>query len=210
MNTGDDVVDGCGESRPRIDPHMDLQIDPQMNPQLPEPESDDPHNEDIAYEDSDDYEDEPLVVKPIIYTVLVPPGDVNLFRTDFQLKYGSTHPEFFVGNYNEAIDAAKRDFRFLLAYIHWDSHEETEKFCQSVLINQKFIDYLTEHNIIFWSSAVIYPEGFVVRQQLEVTTYPFMALISMRKSRMVVVRRLEGITLLKPLIAQLRDGSGKG
>ncbi|CAG2172576.1 unnamed protein product, partial [Oppiella nova] len=111
---------------------------------------------------------------------------------------------FFVGNYNQAIDAAKRDLRFLLVYLHSDSHEDTDAFCQSVLINQRFIDCLTEHNVLFWASSVTYAEGYSVSQQLRESSYPFLALIALKQNRMVVVRKLEGTAHLEPLIAQLR------
>ncbi|CAG2112805.1 unnamed protein product [Medioppia subpectinata] len=130
-------------------------------------------------------------------------GDTNRFRAEFELKYGSTHPDFFVGTYNQAVDAAKRELRFLLVYLHCESHEDTDQFCRSVIISQRFIDFLTQHNVIFWASSVNYTEGYSVSQQLRESTYPFVALIALKNNRMTVVRKLEAITHLEPLLAQL-------
>lgn len=50
------------------------------------------------------------------------------FLLDFEQKYGRTHPEFYQGTYNQALDAAKRDMRYFLAVLQSEEHDETEAF----------------------------------------------------------------------------------
>lgn len=131
-------------------------------------------------------------------------GDSNRFIAEFELKYGSTHPVFFNGTYNQALDEAKRELKCLLVYLHSDSHEDTEEFCRTILTNQQFIDFLTQNQLIFWSSSVEYSEGHRVSVQLRESTYPYLALIGLKQNRMVVIKKFEGKTTIESLLTQLK------
>ncbi|XP_054158133.1 FAS-associated factor 2-like [Oppia nitens] len=132
-------------------------------------------------------------------------GDNDKFRADFEQLYGSRHPEFFVGTYNQALEVAKREFKFLVVYLHSDVHEDTQEFCRSVLISDRFVDFVSEQSLLFWCSSVAYNDGFSVSQQLRESTYPFLALICLKQNRMVVVRKFEGRIHLDTLLAQLKS-----
>ena len=128
----------------------------------------------------------------------------NRFLTDFESKFGSTHPTFFRGTYNQALDEAKRDLKFLLVYLYSESHEDTEAFCRTVIISQRFIDFLTENNIIFWSSSSSSPESYRVLHQLRKSCFPYLALIVVKQNLMVVVRKFGGNKSIETLLTELK------
>lgn len=39
-------------------------------------------------------------------------------------------PPFFEGTYADAVQEAKQSLRFLIVYLHGDSHEDTHRFCK--------------------------------------------------------------------------------
>ena len=47
-----------------------------------------------------------------------PCADVQRFITEFEQEYGNSHPRFLTCSYGDALDEAKRDFKFLLVYSH--------------------------------------------------------------------------------------------
>ncbi len=71
--------------------------------------------------------------------------NARLFVQKFNLKYGSKHPTFFVGEainedagkkyenvFYELMDKAKKDYKLMLVYLHSDQHQNTAQFCQYV------------------------------------------------------------------------------
>ncbi len=74
-----------------------------------------------------------------------PAADVRNFITDFRTKYLPSNndendadvvlpqppfPPFYNGTYGEALREAKQSLRFLVIYLHGDSHEDTDEFCR--------------------------------------------------------------------------------
>lgn len=50
--------------------------------------------------------------------------------TDTEVVHQPRIPPFFSGTYADALRDAKQSLRFLIIYLHGDSHEDTDKFCQ--------------------------------------------------------------------------------
>jgi len=120
-----------------------------------------------------------------------PVGDVVRFCSEFDAKYGDGHPPFFIGNYSQVLEEAKKELKFLLVYLHSGDHEDTDRFCTETLGNTQVINYIRE-NMLFWSCSVECSEGYRVSEALRESSYPFLAVIVLRESRMVVVGRQEG------------------
>lgn len=124
------------------------------------------------------------------------------FIAQFEAKFGTSHPAFFRGSYNDALAEAKRDLKFLLVYLHAESHQDTEAFCGDVLAHPEVISYIARNNIIFWACCVRAPEGYRVSSALKENTYPFLGLIGLKENnRMLLVRRFEGKTNVERLLA---------
>ncbi|ESO84463.1 hypothetical protein LOTGIDRAFT_132197 [Lottia gigantea] len=120
-----------------------------------------------------------------------PIGDVVRFIEKFNQTYGPTHPVFYQGTYSQALTDAKKELKFLLVYLHGDNHQDTDTFCRSTLCNTDVIEFLNSR-LLFWSCNTNSPEGYRVSQALRENTYPFLALIVLRESKMSVVARIEG------------------
>merc|ERR1711953_1420338 len=134
-----------------------------------------------------------------------PEDDVAEFINFFSRKYGRDHlTTFHTGSYIKALEEAKRDLKFLLVYLHSPCHQDTEKFCSQTLASPALRDFLINMNVIVWACSVDTPEGYRVSQALRESSYPFLALIVLRQSRMMVVGRVEGFVAAEPLVERLQ------
>ncbi|XP_071451650.1 FAS-associated factor 2 [Hetaerina americana] len=133
-----------------------------------------------------------------------PVTDVAAFVTEFESNFGPVHPVFFRGSYSDALAHAKRDLRFLIVYLHSPQHQDTPTFCRSTLGDQEFVAFV-DSQALFWGCSVTTPEGYRVALMLRECSYPFLALLVLRDSRMTVVGRLEGAAGPQELIATLQE-----
>eukprot|EP00794_Sanderia_malayensis_P016927 gene16927-18634_t len=133
-----------------------------------------------------------------------PIEDVVNFKTNFELEFGTAHPTFYQGTYSQVLADAKKELKFLLVYLHSDSHQDTSKFCIDVLCNPGFKEYING-NMLFWACSVNSYEGNRVSRALRETTYPFLAVICLRENRMTIVWKVEGYMQVDPLIAILSN-----
>lgn len=131
-----------------------------------------------------------MLVFPATQSAVDSIGDVVEFISRFEAQYGEQHPQFLRGSYEDALNKAKRDLRFLLVYLHSQDHSSTERFCRDCLCSSGFIDYVNE-NMIFWGCDANSREGYRVSQVMQEATYPFLALLCLQDSRMMIVDRLE-------------------
>ncbi len=132
-----------------------------------------------------------------------PEEDVAEFINSFNRKYGRDHLTFHTGSYFKALEEAKRELRFLMVYLHSSCHQDTEKFCSQTLASPALRDFLINMNVIVWACSVDTPEGYRVSQALRESSYPFLALIVLRQSKMMVVGRVEGFVPAEPLVERL-------
>ncbi|KAJ3310768.1 FAS-associated factor 2 [Boothiomyces sp. JEL0838] len=116
------------------------------------------------------------------------------FRKEFIKNYGQKAPQFFEGSYSNALDAAKRELRYMLAVINSEEHDDNDLFCRDTLTSDLFTSFIRDKDILVWAGSVQESEPFKVAELLGATKYPFMALIALHDSRMKVVHRFEGIT----------------
>src|SRR5688572_28450160 len=70
------------------------------------------------------------------------------FRNSFEQKFSHSHPKFYAGNFSICTNEAKTTYKPVSTYLHSDSHQNTEKFCKSVLAKQGFQEFV-DTNFIF-------------------------------------------------------------
>ncbi|KAJ3325761.1 FAS-associated factor 2 [Boothiomyces sp. JEL0866] len=116
------------------------------------------------------------------------------FRKEFIKNYGEKGPQFFEGSYSNALDAAKRELRYMLAILNSEEHDDNDLFCRDTLTSDLFTGFLRDKDLLVWAGSVQESESFKVAELLGATKYPFMALIALHDSRMKVVHRFEGVT----------------
>ncbi|RTG84850.1 FAS-associated factor 2 [Schistosoma bovis] len=129
-----------------------------------------------------------------------PVGDVRNFIQHFKETYGSVNtsfdvdgnsnptesstsdsfPPFFEGTYADAVQEAKQSLRFLIVYLHGDSHEDTHRFCKDILQSEDVLRFLRNSNeLLFWGCNIESPEGYRVSRTLREHTYPFIGVIGL-------------------------------
>lgn len=98
------------------------------------------------------------------------------FLSFFEARHGSLHPPFFAGGYLAALAAAQDELRFLLVYVHSESHRLTPRFCRQILANSQFIQAAAP--LIMWAGAVSQRDAAAVQNALRVPALPFMAVVA--------------------------------
>lgn len=137
---------------------------------------------------------------PIDYDPL---ANIAEFTIDYNQKFGTNHPEFFVGSYSQAVSEAKRELRFLLVYIHQNDHTDSTRFASETMSNTEVIDYLSRARIMVWACSKDLPEGRKVFGALKARGCPFLGVICQQHSRMSLVTRIEGPISAGELVRQL-------
>ncbi|KAL0072882.1 hypothetical protein J3Q64DRAFT_1823780 [Phycomyces blakesleeanus] len=132
----------------------------------------------------------------------------NEFLSEYEEKYGTTHPTFFQGGYSQALEVARRELRFLWVILQCDDHDATPKFCSEILSSDELSTFLNNNNILVWGGNVRNTEANRVSNTLHATTYPFAAAIALQPpvgpsaSAMTVLERFEGFNSPADLIAK--------
>ncbi|KAF8581450.1 UBX-domain-containing protein [Ramaria rubella] len=89
-------------------------------------------------------------------------------------------PDFWLGSYESALDAVKREARVLCVVLLSDEHDDTPEFRRSVLTDPELVRVLTENEFIVWAGEIRQSEGYQASMKLTATTYPFVAFISLQ------------------------------
>lgn len=124
---------------------------------------------------------------------LYPEQDSLRFIEEYNNKYSTEHPIFHRHSYQNAVATAFQRTKFLLVYLHSPIHDDTQRFCQSVLSAPSLVTY-TNENMLTWAGKIWDPEAYGLSSQLKVSTFPFMAVLICQSNRTVqVVERIQGM-----------------
>lgn len=107
------------------------------------------------------------------------PGDTptRRFLSFYESRYGNAHPTFFDGSYLSALATANSQLKFLLVYIHSESHRLTSSFCRSVLANESFISTAND-SFITWAGSITQRDAAAAHHALRAPALPFMAVVA--------------------------------
>ncbi|KPM08746.1 FAS-associated factor 2-B-like protein [Sarcoptes scabiei] len=131
-------------------------------------------------------------------------GTVERFIAEFEEKYGHQHPQFFRGSYSQAMDAGKRDIRFVLIFLYSSSNKDIDLYCRTIITDSRFITFINNENMIFWSCSIDYPEGYKAFQSLKINNFPAINLIGLQNNKMIVMKKIEGFQTLDSILSQLQ------
>ncbi|KAL2136815.1 hypothetical protein VTI74DRAFT_1029 [Chaetomium olivicolor] len=130
--------------------------------------------------------------------VTLPKETAQRFRRDFEEEYGPHELPFFEGGHAQALDAAKKDLKFLLTVLISPEHDGTESFVRNTLLAPEVVNFINDpaNNIILWGGNVLDPEAYQVSQEYNCSKYPFSCLVCLTpkegSTRMGIVKRLVG------------------
>ncbi|EFJ40523.1 hypothetical protein VOLCADRAFT_99643 [Volvox carteri f. nagariensis] len=114
---------------------------------------------------------------------LDPAGQAAAFVASFKASYGDRHPRWQESGWRVACQQARREFKFLLVYLHSPEHEDTDVFCRTVLTCPDVVNYINA-KFVSWGGDVTAADAFVLSQQTQmaVTRFPYVALLSVSPS----------------------------
>jgi hypothetical protein len=138
-------------------------------------------------------------------TSLNPNQDAETFIADFQSNYDRNRVvSFHSGSYQSAVARAFTESKFLVVYLHSPMHEDTDRFCEQVLVAPTFTTLINEQ-VVIWGGKVWDAEAYGLSTQLGAAAFPFLALLVPQSNRLVqIADRMQGFTEVTPLIARLR------
>ena len=97
----------------------------------------------------------------------------SIFETDF----GTTHPTFFRGTCQQALQRSRQEAKFVLVCLYSPSEPETAEFCRRVLSSMLFTAFANE-NFVFWLGDTGSSEGRSVRHALHVRSSPALVVLA--------------------------------
>jgi FAS-associated factor 2 len=115
------------------------------------------------------------------------------FSKKYEEEFGKVHPEFFQGTYTQALEAGKREAKWILIALYMKDHPGNKNFCKNVIGSSQLSSYIREKNGLFWMGDTQTEQGLQVLQVLSVTKHPFLAVVGPQNGRMVVFDRIQGI-----------------
>ncbi|KAL2257309.1 hypothetical protein VTK26DRAFT_343 [Humicola hyalothermophila] len=130
--------------------------------------------------------------------VTLPKETAQRFRRDFEEEYGAHGLPFFEGGHAQALDAAKRDLKFLLTILISPEHDDTESFVRNTLLSPEVVSFINDpaNNIIVWGGNVLDSEAYQVSKEYGCLKFPFSCLVCLTpkegSTRMGIVKRLVG------------------
>eukprot|EP00727_Mastigamoeba_balamuthi_P002122 m51a1_g11907 putative fas-associated factor 2-b-like (412) ;mRNA; f:629449-630949 len=134
----------------------------------------------------------------------------SAFTRRFEEAYGTLHPPFFQGSLSQALSRSRADSRLLLIYLHSEHHADTPSFCRGTLCTEAVCSFVAEH-MVMWAGDVSQPQGFSLLNSLEVSAFPFCAVVAARADTMVIAERIYGPRSADEFIAVLTSAiSGAG
>lgn len=106
------------------------------------------------------------------------PGSTPMrrFLSFYESRHGTEHPEFFDGTYQAALSSANAQLKFLLVYIHSESHRLTPSFTRSILAHPEFIE-TADRICVTWAGSITQREGAAVYHALRAPALPYLAVV---------------------------------
>eukprot|EP01119_Soliformovum_irregulare_P018538 TRINITY_DN5708_c0_g1_i3.p1 TRINITY_DN5708_c0_g1~~TRINITY_DN5708_c0_g1_i3.p1 ORF type:complete len:388 (-),score=89.46 TRINITY_DN5708_c0_g1_i3:398-1504(-) len=93
------------------------------------------------------------------------PYNSRQFRDHFEHRFGTVHPTFIQTSFNQAIDKARSEIKFLIAFVHDAQNPAMEKFCRESLCAEFVTTFINEH-FIFWAGDITDSEGYSITSEL--------------------------------------------
>ena len=121
-----------------------------------------------------------------------PVNDTQRFIELFNRDHGTVHPTAQVSTFREAVTAAKRDYKFLLVYLHSPHHQDTPAFLRDTLCTEVLQDFVDDH-FVFWMGSLLYAEGYKASSLLSASGFPYLAVITTIDNVTTVCDAHEGV-----------------
>ncbi|CAM9501056.1 unnamed protein product [Chrysoparadoxa australica] len=153
-------------------------------------------------------------LKPLTYMLGAeePPKDgsasARRFISNFEVEYGRERcPDFLPESYREAVAKSAAEHRFLAVYLHSPLHEDTPRFCKT-LISEAVLPFLND-NLLLWGGSVWHADAYAASLMLGVSQYPFMCLLICKPGEVRVIDKVEGFMEGEPLMRKVSSAMAR-
>jgi len=85
-------------------------------------------------------------------------------------------PNFFEGSFSQALQAARREAKLLVIYLHSEHGRYTQRFCSEVLTDD-FIRGMLDENFLLWGGDIASMEAHRVSQMIHARQYPWFCVL---------------------------------
>jgi len=147
--------------------------------------------------------------------MLMPKDTAARFKREFDEQYGENSLSWFEGGHAQALDAAKKDVKFLLIVLLSPEHDDTESFVKGTLLSQEVVEFINDpaNNIILWGGNVVDSEAYQVSLEYNCTKFPCSVLACLTPkegaTRMGIIKRVAGPMTPSRYLASLRSAMDK-
>jgi len=139
------------------------------------------------------------------YASLDPASATTKFTQNFERQYGNVHPSFAEESYVHAFQRSKKEFKFVVIYLHSSQHQDTDEFCSQLVATETVSGFLNDHFIV-WANDIRSPEGYRLSQSLEASSFPFMAVVTNNYAGgMTMLDKWEGMINTEELMTRLTN-----
>lgn len=114
------------------------------------------------------------------------------FIHSFSAAYGERAPRWQIHGWEVAAQKAQREGMFLFVYLHSHRHQDSQRFCRDTLCSPAFVDYINS-TFVSWGGDVRYPEANRLASSLQVSKYPYCALLAFSGARTRLLTYAEGM-----------------
>ncbi|KAH8907577.1 hypothetical protein BR93DRAFT_911508 [Coniochaeta sp. PMI_546] len=147
--------------------------------------------------------------------MLMPKDTAARFKREFDEQYGENSLTWFDGGHAQALDAAKKDVKFLLIILMSPEHDDTESFVRGTLLSQDVVEFINDpaNNIILWGGNVMDSEAYQVSLEYNCTKFPCSVLACLTPkegtTRMGIIKRVAGPMTPSRYLASLNSAMDK-
>jgi len=85
-------------------------------------------------------------------------------------------PRFYEGSFSQALQAARREAKLLVIYLHSEHGRYTRRFCSEVL-SEDFIRGMLDENFLLWGGDIASMEAHRVSQMIHARQYPWFCVL---------------------------------
>lgn len=136
---------------------------------------------------------------------MAPDQDSIRFAREMIEQYGENGPRFEETSYSRAVSKGFRESKFLFVYLHSPLHDDTTKFCRSVLFSENVANLLN-NDTISWGGSIWDAEAYNLSLQLRISAFPAAVLLMCTSERAVkIVDKISGFVDEEAFLARIRS-----
>ncbi|CAD5229424.1 unnamed protein product [Bursaphelenchus okinawaensis] len=138
-------------------------------------------------------------------SVADPRIEIQNFVTEFQQKYDNEAVLPWLNMpYNNAVNEARRQIKYLIVYLHSPSNASCDIFARDYLCSPRFHEFMARNSCLIWGASIRTSEGYKVAYSLRDHNTPLISLFCSYDSRTVCLAKSSGQFSLDAMLESLQ------